>query len=110
MNKPHFNQIYFGGSSSGKSYFLGQKIAIDNLNGVNWLCCRNVASTMRNSVFNEVMKAISNMGLMQYYKINRSDMVITNLLNDKQIFYPHQHYGTLRKQLPLKKQLINLLL
>lgn len=87
MNKPHFNQIYFGGSSSGKSYFLGQKIALDNLNGVNWLCCRNVASTMRNSVFNEVMKAISNMGLMQYYKINRSDMVITNLLNEKQILF-----------------------
>lgn len=87
MNKPHFTQIYFGGSSSGKSYFLGQKIALDNLNGVNYLCCRNVASTMRNSVFNEVMKAISNMGLMQYYKINRSDMVITNLLNDKQILF-----------------------
>lgn len=87
MNKPQFNQIYFGGSSSGKSYFLGQKIALDNLNGVNYLCCRNVASTMRNSVFNEVMKAISNMGLMQYYKINRSDMVITNLLNEKQILF-----------------------
>lgn len=87
MNKPQFNQIYFGGSSSGKSYFLGQKIALDNLNGCNYLCCRNVASTMRNSVFNEVMKAISNMGLMQYYKINRSDMVITNLLNDKQILF-----------------------
>lgn len=87
MNKPHFNQIYFGGSSSGKSYFLGQKIALDNLSGVNWLICRNVASTMRNSVFNEVTKAISNMGLMQYYKINRSDMVITNLLNEKQILF-----------------------
>ena len=87
MNKPHFNQIYYGGSSSGKSYFLGQKIALDNLAGVNWLVCRNVASTMRNSVFNEVMKAISNMGLMQYYKINRSDMVITNLLNEKQILF-----------------------
>ena len=87
MNKPQFNQIYFGGSSSGKSYFLGQKIALDNLNGCNYLCCRNVASTMRNSVFNEVMKAISNMGLMQYYKINRSDMVITNLLNEKQILF-----------------------
>ncbi len=80
-------QIFFGGASSGKSYFLGQKIALDNLNGCNYLCCRNVASTMRNSVFNEVMKAISNMGLLPYYKINRSDMVITNLMNNKQILF-----------------------
>ena len=38
MNKTQFNQIFFGGASSGKSYFLGQKIAIDNLNGCNYLC------------------------------------------------------------------------
>ena len=87
LDKPQFNQIYFGGSSSGKSYFLAQKIVLDNINGVNWLCCRNVASTMSNSVFNEIMKAISNMNLSEYYKVNRSTMVITNLLNNKQILF-----------------------
>ena len=88
MNKPHYNQIYFGGSSSGKSYFLAQKIVLDNFAlGVNWLCCRNVASTLSRSTFNEVTKAISRMGLMQYYKISRSTMVITCLLNDKQILF-----------------------
>lgn len=87
LNKEQFTQIYYGGSSSGKSYFLGQKIVLDNVKGVNWLCCRNVAKTMRNSVFNEVTKAISNMGLTKYYSINRSDMVITNNLNRKQILF-----------------------
>ena len=87
LNKPHFNQIYFGGSSSGKSFFLAQKIVLDNLNGVNWLCCRNVASTLARSTFNEITKAIYSMGLAQYYKINRSIMVITCLLNNKQILF-----------------------
>lgn len=88
MNKPHYNQIYFGGSSSGKSYFIAQKIVLDNFGlGVNWLCCRNVASTLSRSTFNEITKAISRMGLAQYYKINRSNMIITCLLNEKQILF-----------------------
>lgn len=87
LNKPHFVQIYYGGSSSGKSYFLAQKIVLDNINGVNWLCCRNVAKTIRNSTYNEITKAISRMGLARYYNVNKSDMVITCKLNDKQILF-----------------------
>lgn len=87
LNKPQFNQIFYGGSSSGKSYFLAQKIVTDNLNGVNWLCCRNVARTIRNSTFNEINKAISKMGLKQFYQVNKSDMAITCKLNDKQILF-----------------------
>ena len=87
IDKPQYMQIFFGGSSSGKSYFICQKIVLDNINGANWLCCRNVAKTIRNSTFNEITKAISNMGLMKYYRINRSDMVITCTLNNKQILF-----------------------
>ena len=87
LDKPQFVQIYYGGSSSGKSYFLAQKIVLDNINGVNWLCCRNVAKTIRNSTFNEIKKAISKMGLGKYYSINKSDMVITCKLNNKQILF-----------------------
>ena len=39
------------------------------------------------SVFNEITKAISSMGLMPYYKINRSNMAITCLLNNRQILF-----------------------
>lgn len=49
--------------------------------------CRNVATSVARSVFNEIIKAISNMGLTQYYSINRSSMVITCLLNNKQILF-----------------------
>ena len=80
-------QIFFGGSSSGKSYFIAQKIVLDNLNGVNWLCCRNVARTIRNSVFNEITKAIGAMGLLNQYQINKSDMVITHKRSRKQILF-----------------------
>ena len=87
LNKPQFTQIYYGGSSSGKSYFLAQKIVLDNLRGCNWLVCRNVASTLRNSSFNEITKAISNMGLMKYYHITRAAMTITCTLNNRQILF-----------------------
>lgn len=87
FNKPQFTQIYYGGSSSGKSYFLAQKVVLDNLNGANWLVCRNVASTINKSVFNEVMKSISNMGLARYYAVNKTNMTITCVLNGRQILF-----------------------
>lgn len=87
MNKEQFLQIFFGGSSSGKSFFITDKIVLDNLNGANWLCCRNVARTIRNSIFNEVTKSISSMGVRDYYSINKSDMVITCNLNGSQILF-----------------------
>lgn len=87
INKPQFMQIFFGGSSSGKSYVICQKIVMDNMNGVNWLICRNVATTIRRSTFNEIKKAISKMGLSRYYRINSTDMLITNTLNGRQIMF-----------------------
>lgn len=87
MNKPQFLQIFFGGSSSGKSFFITDKIVLDVLNGVNWLCCRNVGNTIKRSVFNEITKSISNMEVRQYFSINKSDMVITCKLNEKQILF-----------------------
>lgn len=87
FDKKQFIQIFFGGSSSGKSYFICQKIVLDNLKGVNWLVCRNVARTIRNSTFNEIVKAIQNMRLFRFYAINKTDMAITNLKNGKQILF-----------------------
>lgn len=87
LNKPQFTQLFFGGSSSGKSYFLAQKVVMDNLNGTNWLVCRNVGTTISKSVFNEITKAISGMRLSRIYNINKSNMVITNTLNNRQILF-----------------------
>lgn len=81
-------QIYYGGSSSGKSYFIAQRTVLDMIKGGrNFLICRNVANTIRKSIFNELVKAISNMELTKYFKINQSDLYITCLLNSYQILF-----------------------
>lgn len=72
---------------ASKSYFIAQKIVLDNIRGTNWLVCRNVANTLRNSSFNEITKAINNMGLMKYYHITKAAMTITCTLNNKQILF-----------------------
>lgn len=96
LNKKQKTQIFFGGSSSGKSFFLAQKIVLDCLGGnyngvkhegVNWLCCRNVARTIRNSIYNQIVKTIYDIGFEEYFKINKSDMVITCTVNGKQILF-----------------------
>jgi len=71
-------QLFFGGSSSGKSYFLAQRCIIDILNGErNYLICRNTANAIRKSVFNEICKAITFFKANELFKINKSDMIIT---------------------------------
>ncbi len=87
LNENRRYQIYFGGSSSGKSFFLAQRTIIDNLKGRNYLVCRNTANTIRKSVFNEIVKAIQFFKLTGYYSINKSEMVITCNINNKQILF-----------------------
>ena len=71
-------QVFYGGSSSGKSVFLAQRAVLDVIQGGrNYLVCRNVAKTIRNSVFNEINKAIEEFKLKEFFNINKSEMTIT---------------------------------
>ena len=71
-------QIYFGGSSSGKSKFLAQRAVLDIWNGGrNYLIVRKVAGTLRRSCYNEVIKVIGEWGLKEHFTPNKSDLVIT---------------------------------
>lgn len=80
-------QIFYGGSSSGKSVFLAQRVIIDILSGGrNYLICRAVGRTIRKSVFNEVKKVITDFGLSSKFRINKSDGVIT-CVNGYQILF-----------------------
>jgi phage terminase large subunit len=80
-------QIFFGGSSSGKSYFLAQRVVLDVLTGQrNYLICRAVARTLKRSVFNEITKAISNFKLDKLFIINKTDLTIT-CINGFQILF-----------------------
>lgn len=78
-------EIFFGGSSSGKSYFLAQRTLWKVLSGRNILVIRKIEKTVRKSVWNELLKAISSMKLAKYFDINKSDFTITALNNGCQI-------------------------
>lgn len=86
-NNDHYYQIYFGGSSSGKSYSLAQKLVLDCLAGRNILALRKVGNTIGKSLFNEVVEKINNLKLRGYFHINRSNYEITCLLKRTQILF-----------------------
>lgn len=88
LKDDHRVQIFYGGSSSGKSFFLGQRIVLDILDGKrNYLVVRNVLASIRRSTFNEIVKAIYDMEVQQYFKINNTEFSITCTLNNKQIIF-----------------------
>jgi phage terminase large subunit len=71
-------QIFYGGSSSGKSVFLSQRVAYDLLRGGrNYLVCREVGRTIRGSVAMEIGKVISAWGIASLFQINKTDGTIT---------------------------------
>lgn len=81
-------QIFFGGASSGKSVFLAQRCVYDILKGMrNYLVVRQVARTIRGSVFTEILKVISDWDIAHLFKINKSDMLISCTKNGRQIIF-----------------------
>ncbi len=78
-------QIFYGGSSSGKSVFLAQRTVFDLMRGGrNYLICRQVARTIKTSVFAEVCRVISEWGVGKLFNINKSEYVI-NCVNGYQV-------------------------
>ena len=81
-------QIYYGGSSSGKSYSIAQRVVLDILGGKrNYLVVRNVQVTLRDSCFNEIIKILVDWQLADYFSINKSNLEITCNLTRKQILF-----------------------
>jgi len=80
-------QIFFGGSSSGKSVFIAERVVLDILQGRNYLIVRNTGTTIKKSCWNEIIKAIQMLGLDKYFNISKSEMIITCTQNNKQILF-----------------------
>lgn len=71
-------QIYFGGSSSGKSKFIAQRAIHDLMvGGRNYLVVRNTKNTLQGSVFTEMTKVIDEWGVDTFFKINNTSLTIT---------------------------------
>lgn len=80
-------QIIYGGSSSGKSYALSQRVVLDTLKGRNTLVVRKTSNSIKSSCFNEIISKINDFNLSQYFKVSMSDFTITCVLNKKQILF-----------------------
>ncbi|MDD4279729.1 MAG: PBSX family phage terminase large subunit [Candidatus Sumerlaeales bacterium] len=80
-------QIFFGGASSGKSFFIAQRIVADTVQGRNTLVLRNVARTLRGSCWNEIVKAISKVPYKEWFNISKTEMIITATNNGAQILF-----------------------
>jgi len=72
-------QIYFGGSSSGKSKFIvGQRTIYYLLQGGhNYLICRQTKTSIRGSVATEIVKVINEWGLQDLFGVNKTDGTVT---------------------------------
>jgi phage terminase large subunit len=71
-------QIYYGGSSSGKSYFLGERAIFDVMSGGrNYLVFRQVARTIKHSVFAQLVRTINEWGVGTLFAINKSEYTLT---------------------------------
>jgi phage terminase large subunit len=71
-------QIFYGGSGSGKSVFLAQRAVYRVMSGGrNYLVARQVARTLRMSVYAEICRVINDWGVQRLFNINKSEMLIT---------------------------------
>lgn len=87
LQNDHRYQLYYGGSSSGKSFFLATRAVLDCLAGRNYIVVRKVAKTIRGSCWNEIMKVISRYNLTDQFRIRQSDMIIEAKHSGAQIVF-----------------------
>ena len=81
--------LFYGGGSSGKSFFLAQRYIYKLLKPQlhNLLVVRQTGDTNRRSTFPLFKQVISAWNLGEYFKINESDMRIVCKLNHNEIAF-----------------------
>ena len=87
IRNTHPLQIIYGGSSSGKSYAVAQRVVLDTLKGRNTLVAKKTSTSLKATCFNEIVEKISEFKLRDYFRVNLSDYTITCTLNQKQIIF-----------------------
>ena len=81
--------VFYGGGSSGKSYFIGQRYIYKLIHPTrcNLLVVRNTGDTNRTSTFPLLKQVISNWNLSEHFKINESDMRIVCKLTGNEVVF-----------------------
>ncbi len=87
LNSDKRVKVVYGGSGSGKSYFIAMMIIMKVISnkGCNVLVTRKVGNTLRHSVFALFKQIIYKFKLMDYFNIKETDMIIEFKLNKNQI-------------------------
>ena len=81
--------VFYGGGSSGKSYFIAQWLTYRLLKPekCNLLVVRQTGDTNRRSTFPLFKQVISNWNLSEHFKINESDMRIVCKLTKNEVAF-----------------------
>ena len=81
--------IFYGGGSSGKSYFIAQRwiYKLIHPKRCNLLVVRQTGDTNRRSTFPLLKQVISNWNLGEHFKINESDMRIVCKLTGNEVVF-----------------------
>lgn len=81
--------VFYGGGSSGKSYFIAQLLVYRLLHPqrFNVLVCRQTGDTNRRSTFPLFKQVISHWKLTDHFKINESDMRIVCKLTGNEVAF-----------------------
>lgn len=82
-------QVFYGGGSSGKSFFIAQNQVLELINPSkhNLLVVRQTGDTNRKSTFPLFKQVINAWNLGKYFKINESDMRIKCTLTGNEIAF-----------------------
>ena len=81
--------VFYGGGSSGKSYFIGQKLIYHLISASreNVLVVRNTGDTNRKSTYPLLKSIVKQWGLSQYFKFNESDLRIRCTLTGNEVVF-----------------------
>lgn len=81
--------VFFGGGSSGKSYFIGERYVYKLIHPerCNLLIVRQTGDTNRRSTFPLMKQVISHWNLSEHFKINESDMRIVCKLTGNEVAF-----------------------
>ena len=67
-------EIYYGGSGSGKSVFVAQKLIVKSLREKRRvLVIRKVGASLKESCFKLIKDILSNWNILEYCNINKTD-------------------------------------
>ena len=90
LYKIHRYEVYFGGSSAGKSVHIAMKLALQTttLEGRNLVCLRKQGTDAKDSAYPEIYKALEKLGLLDFWNIVEHPVPrLTNRINGNVIAF-----------------------